>query len=55
VSDAIDAARWRTLLHYGTLGFGEIGQARATVSLPVIDAADDTIEAVVDRLMEADK
>jgi hypothetical protein len=50
-----DAARWRTLVKHGTLGFGEIGQARATVSLPVLDAADDTIEAIVDRLAEADK
>lgn len=47
-----DAERWRWLVRHASLGFDAAPSWNAVVRLPVLDADDQHIAAIVDRAMK---
>jgi len=52
IAQETDAARWRWLVRHASLGFDGAPSWDAIVRMPVFDADDTTIAALVDRAME---
>jgi hypothetical protein len=54
IAQETDAERWRGLLQHASLGFHGSPSWAAEMRLPVYDADDTTITALVDRAMSAE-
>ena len=53
IAQDTDAERWRWLVKHASLGFDGAPSWNAVVRVPVFDADDQTITALVDRAMGA--